>query len=74
MIFAKSPQPSPLSSSEIKASLSMYPAPPWAPTFFSTFLDAYQMIDWKISWEQFIIQAQKEINKKMEINSIFFYF
>lgn len=35
-------------------------------TIFSTLLDAYQMIDWKMSWEQFIIQAQKEINKKME--------
>lgn len=33
---------------------------------FSTLLDAYQMKDWEMSWEEFIIKAQEEINANME--------
>lgn len=35
-------------------------------TLFTTFLDSYQMIDWEMNWEQFLTQAQKEINEKIE--------
>ena len=33
---------------------------------FSTLLDSYQMIDWKMSWKKFIEQAQKEVDEWFE--------
>lgn len=33
---------------------------------FSTLLDVYQMTDWKMSWKEFIEQAQKEVDEWFE--------
>lgn len=33
---------------------------------FSTLLDAYQMIDWNMSWEEFLNQFSLEINTSIE--------
>lgn len=33
---------------------------------FSTLLDAYQMIDWKMPWEKFIEEAEHEIKEYLE--------
>ena len=33
---------------------------------FSTLLDSYQMIDWKMSWKKFVEQVQKEVDEWFE--------
>lgn len=34
---------------------------------FETLLDAYQMRDWEMTWEEFINQFEKEIQDKIKL-------